>query len=315
MVKKCLAGVYLILVVFASAGQSAMLLDRVMAIVNKEVITWSDLYREMEFNANDEVRAMKDDDRRRFFKENEMSFLETLIDMKLQLQEAARNGITVSDAEVATAINNIRSKYSMSDEAFNETIRKEGFTLETYKKKMMEQIMIGRLVDQEVRNKTIVTEQEIDAYLAAHKDAAKDAEGFEISRITLKKTGNDKELEAKAQELYKSLKAGASFEELARRYSDDSSARVGGNVGFVRLSDMSEEFRNICSAIKPGDVSEPLWRSEAIYIIRVNDARIFKSEKEIREAVRQKLLNEKYNAELKSWSRGLREKAYVEIKT
>lgn len=316
MLKKYLVGACLIMGAFASSAQSAILLDRVMAIVNKEVITWSDLYREMEFNANDEVKAMKETDRQRFFKDNEKSYLENLIDTKLQLQEAARDGITVSDADVAAAINNIRNKYSMTEEVFKETISKEGFTLQTYKKKMTEQIMLGRVIDQEVRSRIIVTEQDIDAYLAEHKNAAQEMEGFDISRITLRKSGSDKELEQKAQDIYKRLRNGENFADLAARYSDDSSARTGGNLGFVRKSDMSEEFLNICSGVKPGEISEPLWSGDGgMYIIRVNEASIFKSEKEKREAVRQKLLNDRYNSEIKNWARGLREKAYVEIKT
>ncbi len=100
MIKKCLFGACLITVAFASAAQSAILLDRVMAIVNKEVITWSDLYREMEFSATDEIKAMKDEDRRSFFRENQMYFLENLIETRLQMQEAAKDGIAVSEADV-----------------------------------------------------------------------------------------------------------------------------------------------------------------------------------------------------------------------
>src|SRR5208282_3644082 len=188
MFKKGLVTVCIIIGGFASVAQSSILLDRVIAIVNKEVITWSDLYREMEFNASDQVKAMKDEDRRSFFKENEMSYLENLIDLKLKLQEAAKIGITTTDTDVAAAVNNIKGKYSMTDDVFNETIRKDGFTLETYKKKLWEQITVGRLIDQEVRSKILVTERDIDAYLAANKDVAKDLEGFGISHIRLKKT-------------------------------------------------------------------------------------------------------------------------------
>lgn len=315
MFKKALITSCIIIAGFASVAQSTILLDRVVAIVNKEVITWSDLYREMEFDASDQVRAMKDADRRRFFKENEMSFLENLIDLKLQLQEAAIDGITTSDADVAAAVKNIKSKYSMTDEIFNETIQKDGFTVENYQKKLREQITVNRLVDQEVRSKILVTERDIDAYLAANKDAAKDLEGFDISHILLKKTGDDKGLEQKAWDIYKKLRAGEGFAELARQYSDDTSARGGGDLGFIRRCDMSNEFLDICSSVKPGDISEPIWRGDGIYIIRVNEARIFKSEREMREAIRQKLLNEKFNAALKNWSRGLRDKAYVEVKT
>ncbi len=315
MLKKGLVTACIIIAGFASSAQSSILLDRVMAIVNKEVITWSDLYREMEFDASDQVKAMKDADRRSFFKENEMSFLDNLIDLKLQLQEAAKVGITTTDADVAAAVKNIKSKYSMTDEIFNETIRKDGFTLETYQKKLWEQITVSRVVDQEVRSKILVTESDIDAYLAGNKDAAKNLEGFDISHILLKRTGDDKQLEKRAWDIYKKLRAGEGFAELARRYSDDPGAQGGGDLGFIRRCDMSTEFLNVCLSIKPGDISEPLWRGDGIYIIRVNEARIFKSEKEMREAVRQKLLNEKFSAALKNWARGLRDKAYVEIKT
>ncbi|HXW68881.1 MAG TPA: peptidylprolyl isomerase [Dissulfurispiraceae bacterium] len=315
MFKKVLVTACIIITGFPSVAQSAILLDRVVAIVNKEVITWSDLYREMEFDASDQVRAMKDEDRLRFFKANEMSFLEGLIDLKLQLQEAAKEGITTSDADVAAAVQNIKSKYSMSDEIFNETIRKDGFTPETYKKKLSEQITVNRVVDQEVRSKMLVTEHDVDAYLAGNKDAVKDLEGFDISHILLKKTGDDKQLEQRAWDIYKKLQAGESFAELAKRYSDDPSARGGGALGFVRRCDMSKEFLNVCLSVKPGDISEPLWRNDGIYIIRVNEAKVFKSEQDMREAIRQKLLNEKFSAALKNWARELRDKAYVEIKT
>jgi peptidyl-prolyl cis-trans isomerase SurA len=314
MFKKSLVTACVLIASFASVAQSSILLDRVVAIVNKEVITWSDLYREMEFDASDQVKAMKDEDRRRFFKENEKSFLENLIDLKLQLQEAAKEGITTTDADVAAAVKNIKNKYSMTDEIFNETIVKDGFTLETYKKKLGEQITVNRVVDQEVRSKILVTERDIDTYLAGNKDAAKDLEGFDVSHILLKRTGDDKLLEQRAWDIYKKLQAGEGFPELARRYSDDPSARGGGDLGFVRRCDMSKEFLNVCLSIKPGDISEPLWREDGIYIIRVNEARVFKSEQEMREAIRQKLLSEKFGAALKNWARELRDRAYVEIK-
>ncbi|HMD13652.1 MAG TPA: peptidylprolyl isomerase, partial [Bacteroidota bacterium] len=302
MIKKSFVASWLIVAAFASVSQSAILLDKVIAIVNKEVITWSDVYREMEFNATDEIRAMKDTERRSFFKEHEMTFLETLIDMKLKLQEAEKNGITATDNDVETAVKNIKSKYNMTDEMLSETIKKDGFTLATYKKKIAEQIILNRVIDREVRQNILVTEREIDAYLAEHKDAVKDSEGFDMSQIVLKKTGDDKQLEQKAQDIYKRLKAGDSFAELARQYSDDVNARNGGELGFVRQCDMSKEFLDICSGVKPGEVSAPMWRNDGIYIIRVNEARVFKSAQEMREAIRQKLLSDKFDADFKSWS-------------
>ncbi|MDA8214769.1 MAG: peptidylprolyl isomerase [Nitrospiraceae bacterium] len=322
MIKKILFVVSVILLGYTTFANSAILLDKVMAIVNKEVITWSDLYKAMEFEATDEIKAMKDEDRRRFFKENESMFLESLIDMRLQLQEAAKAGVSASDEDVNRAIENIKKKYSMTDEAFKDAIGKEGFTLAEYRKKLSEQITISRIVDQDVKSKVLVTEGEIDKYIAGHKELEKESEGFNISHIFLKgsrvkgqgSSDDIKRLEEKALDIYKKIKAGENFAELARQYSEDASASIGGELGFIRKSDMSNDFLNVLSKMKAGDASEPFWGGNGIHIIRLNDKREIKSPQELREMVRQRLLEEKFSREYKNWIKGLRERAYVEIK-
>jgi peptidyl-prolyl cis-trans isomerase SurA len=314
MIKKILFVVSIILLGYTTFANSAILLDKVMAIVNKEVITWSDLYKAMGFEATDEIKAMKDEDKRRFFRENESIFLESLIDMRLQLQEAAKAGVSASDEDVNKAIENIQKKYSMTDEAFKDAIGKEGFTIAEYRKKLSEQITISRIVEQDVRSKVLVTEGEIDKYLSENKEMARESDGFNISHIFLKKTDDKKQLEEKAMEIYKKIKAGENFSDLAKQYSEDASARSGGELGFIKKSDMSKDFLDVLSKMKVGDVSEPFWGGNGIHIIRLNDKREIKSPQELREAVRQKLLDEKFSREYKNWIKGLREKAYVEIK-
>jgi len=314
MIKKILFVVSIILLGYTTFANSAILLDKVMAIVNKEVITWSDLYKAMGFEATDEIKAMKDEDKRRFFRENESIFLESLIDMRLQLQEAVKAGVSASDEDVNKAIENIQKKYSMTDEAFKDAIGKEGFTIAEYRKKLSEQITISRIVEQDVRSKVLVTEGEIDKYLSENKEMARESDGFNISHIFLKKTDDKKQLEEKAMEIYKKIKAGENFSDLAKQYSEDASARSGGELGFIKKSDMSKDFLDVLSKMKVGDVSEPFWGGNGIHIIRLNDKREIKSPQELREAVRQKLLDEKFSREYKNWIKGLREKAYVEIK-
>ncbi|MCL4536166.1 MAG: peptidylprolyl isomerase [Nitrospirae bacterium] len=314
MIKKILFVVSIILLGYTTFANSAILLDKVMAIVNKEVITWSDLYKAMGFEATDEIKAMKDEDKRRFFRENESIFLESLIDMRLQLQEAAKAGVSASDEDVNKAIENIQKKYSMTDEAFKDAIGKEGFTIAEYRKKLSEQITISRIIEQDVRSKVLVTEGEIDKYLSENKEMARESDGFNISHIFLKKTDDKKQLEEKAMEIYKKIKAGENFSDLAKQYSEDASARSGGELGFIKKSDMSKDFLDVLSKMKVGDVSEPFWGGNGIHIIRLNDKREIKSPQELREAVRQKLLDEKFSREYKNWIKGLREKAYVEIK-
>ncbi|MBI5212864.1 MAG: peptidylprolyl isomerase [Nitrospirae bacterium] len=314
MLKKLLGGICIILFGCATFAHGGILLDRVMARVNKEVITWSDLYKAMEFEATDEIKAMKDDVRRRFFKENEAAFLETLIDMRLQVQEAVKSGISVDGEEVTKAIEGIKKKYSMTDETFKNAISKEGFTINEYRKKLAEQIAIGRVVEQEVKSKILITEGDLDQYLSENKELPKESDGFNISHVFFRKADDRQQVEAKAMDIYKKIKAGGNFSETARQHSEDASAQSGGDLGFIKKSDLSKEFLDALSKMKDGDVSEPFWSGNGIHILRLNERKEFKNPQELREAVRQKMLDEKFMKEYRNWLKGLRERAYVEIK-
>lgn len=296
-----------------SKADSAILMDRIVAIVNKEVITWSELYKAMEFEATDEIRSMKEEDRRKFFRENELIFLENLIDMTLQLQEAKRAGITVQAEDINRAIDGIKTKYSLTDEQFREAIQREGYTIEQYRKKLAEQITIGRLVDQEIKSKIVITEQEIDKYIDQNKELLKD-EGFHISHIFLKALPDKKETEEKAFKIYNMLKAGENFSHIARQFSEDISSKVGGDLGFIKKTDLSDEFLKVLSKMEVGDISEPFWSRAGIHIIKLNDKREFKSQQELREFVKKKMLEEKLDNLYKNWVKSLRERAHIEIK-
>ncbi|MBF0329237.1 MAG: peptidylprolyl isomerase [Nitrospirae bacterium] len=312
--KKVLVFFFICAVFFVQNVQAAILLDKVMAIVNKEVITWSDLYRAMEFEATEAVKAMKDEERRRIFRESEMMFLEKLIDKRLVLQEAEALKIIVSEEEVNGAVKNIMDKYSMKEDAFKEAMKREGFTLAQYRKSLGEQITIGRLVDHDVRNKIVVSEAEVDKYFADNPNLAKESEGYDLSQIFIKKTNSNAQTEAKVKEIMAKIKEGSSFAAVAQQYSEDATARIGGSLGFIKKSELSPEFIKALATLKPGEMSDPFWGANGMHILLVNEVMSFKDQKELRNAVKQKLFEEKFNDQYKNWLKGLREKAYVEIR-
>ncbi len=295
-------------------SESAVLLDKIMAIVNKEVITWSELYEAMEFEASPELKAINEQERRRIFKQNESVFLDNMIDMKLQLQEAKRLGIYASEEDVNRAIEGIKKKYSMTEQMFVEAIKQEGLSISAYKRKLAEQITISRVVEQEVKSKLLITEKDIDDYISENKDVANEIEGVVISHIFLRNTEDKKQLEEKAMELYRRIIAGESFSDIARQYSEDASARSGGSMGFIKRTDISKEFSDVLTRLKVGDVSEPFWGSSGIHIIRLDERIEIRSREDLRGIIRQRLFEERFKKAYRNWIKSLREKAYVEIK-
>lgn len=305
---------FIFYLVSATIIEASVLLDKVVAIVNKEVITWSDLYKTMEFEATDAVKSLPPQERRRIFKENEHSFLETMIDMRLQLQEAEKRGMAVSKDDLKNAIEMIRKKYGMNKEDFEKALLQEGFAMKDYEKKLSEQMILNKIVDQEVRSKIIISEGDIDKELMSKQTIHKELEGYVISIITLPLENSKEETEAKAQMITDKLRAGESFVELARQYSKDPSSRLGGLIGFINKSDISSQFVKILEGLKEREFSEPFWNDKGLNIVLLNQKREIKGEKELRESVRQKLIEEAFNKEYKSWLKSLRERAYVEIK-
>ncbi|MCE5312819.1 MAG: peptidylprolyl isomerase [Nitrospiraceae bacterium] len=304
-----LALISVLLVPFYS--EAGIMLDKIMAIVNKEVITWSELYKTMEFEAPENVKAMKPEDKRKFFKENEHMFLENLIDARLQLQEAARSGMGVSEGDIDKAIAEIKSKYSLSDEKFREAIEKEGMPFKEYRRRLGEQILLGRIVEQEIRSKIVVSEKEIDDYIKNSKDPQGVTEGYDLSHIFFARSSGAMQ---KAESVYKMLSEGANFIEMAFKHSEDSSAKTGGYLGFIKKNEISPDFASVVSGMKKGDFSRPFQSGSGVHILRLNDKVEVKSQQDMRDVVKKKLLEQKSMKDYKDWTRSLREQAYIEVK-
>jgi len=305
-----------LLCIFPSASFAAILLDRVVAIVNKEVITWSELYRMMEFEATDQVKAMKEEERMKIFRGNEALFLERLIDMRLQIQEAKKLGLDVTPEEVTESIENIKKKHSMTDANFSESLKKEGLTLETYKKLLSEQIVISKVVNQQIRNKIVVSDEEVKKYIEDHREMLSDSETYNLSQIFFKKPKDDigkKTVEEKGVLIIQRLKAGENFSALAKEYSEDPSGKLGGHLGFVKKSQIAKEFKEVLTHMKAGDFSMPFWTEKGLHVIKLDEKVSAQNIDEVKENVRKQLTEEQFLDKYKSWVKGLREKAYIEI--
>lgn len=307
----------LYLLMLSVASDAAVLLDRVVAVVNKEVITWSELYKMMENEAADQVRALKEEERLKIFKDSEAAFLEKLIDIKLQIHEARRLGLDVTTEEVTEAVENIKKKYSLTDNALEESLKKEGLSFEEYKKRLSEQIVISKVVSQQIRNKVVVSEEEVKKYMEANKESFTDGETFKIKQIFLGRPKDDadiKVIEDRASIIIQRLKAGEDFSILAEEYSEDPSGKLGGDLGFIKKSQMAKEFIDALNSMKVGEFSNPFWTEKGLHIIKLEEKVSAQSTDEARESVLKQLTESQFSERYKSWIKGLREKAYIVIR-
>ncbi len=317
MLRLRLPFVAIFIIVLTVPARGAVLLDRVVAVVNQDVITWSELYKAMKMDASPNVRDMTAETRDKIFKEQEAPFLENLINVKLELQQAASEGLTVGDEEVKEAIDSIKKKYSMSDAVLAESLKKEGYTLDEYRKRLREQILVSKVVNRDIRSKILVTDSDVHNYVEGHKSSLEGVEGYRISQIFFKMPASAEEksrIEEKAEAIVKRIKGGENFAELAKEYSEDASASAGGDLGFIKKDQLMKEFRDEVARMKPGDVSSPFWSKSGLHIIKLDEKSgaggANQIEEQAREEVTKNLFNEKYN----EWVKSLRDQAFIEVK-
>lgn len=285
---------------FASA--ESFVLDRIVAVINKEAITWGELYRSMELEYGKRLSNMDDSARLEFFKSREAIHLENLINVRLQMQEAKKLGINVKDSEAEAAIESIRLKNNLSPIQFSVELKQAGHTDESYKKLIIEQITIARLVEREVRRKVNVTPADVKEYL--DRNHLGEGKFYLIRQAYFKppKIGAVEELKTKISLFMAEYNKGVDFSELVMRYSENASTENGGDLGYLHETKLSEEFNKAIATMKPGEISRPFQSQLGIHIIRLDDIR----------TPQQMLEEERFDAVYREWLRDLREGSLVE---
>ncbi|MEO5361423.1 MAG: peptidylprolyl isomerase [Nitrospirota bacterium] len=293
----------------------AVMLDQIVALVDKEVITWSDLYKAMEFDLKDKVRDMSSKERLAFLKNYEREFLERLIEMKLQLMYAESAHISVSDREIDAAIEDIMKKYSLTKEQFKDALKKEGFVFDEYRKRLGDQILLQKVGSVIVAEKLIVTDEEI----SKRKKTSKLSQGplkYKLRLILVAKKADKEEnllTKKKAEDIYDKLMKGADFKTVASQYSDAPSAPTGGDIGFVGEDEMAKEMLAVVEGMKEGNISKIFISPAGYNIVQLIEKKTLDTEEKLNTEVRAELLNEKSRQVYKDWIKSLKEKRFIKI--
>ncbi|MBF0338411.1 MAG: peptidylprolyl isomerase [Nitrospirae bacterium] len=302
-------------------GAEAVVLDRVVAVIDKEVITWGELYRAMEFDMRDEIKDLRGPQRAAFINKHEREFLDTLIDIKVQLMYAEGRNIGVSKAEVDAAIDDIKRKYSLSEQDFFGTLKKEGFNVEEYRKRLGEQILLSKLSNSEISNKVVVTESEITERLKNRRPNAISNQ-YRIRLIVISKPtdiGKDKiageglALKKKAEDIYGKLLAGEDFGKLAAQFSDGPNASNGGDIGFISKEDMDKDFLAVVEQLKEGQFSKIFVTEKGLNIVQLIEKKALDTDAQVRDELRRELFAEKSKRAFKDWIKSLKEKRFIKV--
>ncbi len=293
-------------------AETPFVLDKIVAVVNNQVITWSELYQAMEFDYSRQISSLSAQEKRKFLKAHEAAYLDKMIDMTLQVQEAKKLKMSVDSKELDDAISAIKKKYSMDDSAFAEALKSEGLTLKQYKKRLSDQILVSELVSKEVREKINVSGAQVADYLKSKGLEANGGDSYKLAQIFFRMPqdpGQKKAIEKEADEALQKIHAGGHFMAVAKLYSE-----ADPDIGVISKDMLSSDMIAIVARMKVGDVSKPFWTENGLYILKLEGESSSERPKDLESGVKKELVEAKFEKDYKLWLKGLRERSYVDIK-
>jgi len=258
----------------AAWGQRAVLVDRIVAVVNKEVITASEL--------NDAVGSAERHLRRqgtqlppRDLLERQM--LERLVIEKAQLNMARETGIRVDELQLDRAVQRVAEQNRMTLAEFRGALERDGVPFAAYRDDLREQIILSRLREREVMDRIQVSDGEIDLFLAEMKAPADRVE-FNLAHVLVRipEQASPERIEAargRADKVVLEARGGGDFARLAASYSDAPDALQGGVLGWRAQDRLPDLFVAALSKMRPGEISEVLRSPAGFHVVKLLERR------------------------------------------
>jgi peptidyl-prolyl cis-trans isomerase SurA len=251
-----------------------VVIDRIVAVVNNEVITRGDLeerYRMATMQLKQQGTPLPPRD------VLEKQILDRLIIDRVQLQLARETGLRVDDAELDRSLQRIAGDNKLTLPQMRATLEKDGVPFSKFREDIRNEIILARLRQREVDNKIVVSEGEIDGFLAAQQRDSR-REEFNLSHIlvTVPEHASPEQIQARrarAEQALQQLRTGADFRQVAATFSDASDALKGGVIGWREAERLPTLFLDALKTLGAGEVAPLLRSPNGFHILKLNDRR------------------------------------------
>ena len=267
----CLRFVFLLCGLAACGVAQAQQAGRIVAVVNDDIITRYDLIARLGIALSSSNVRDTPEVRRRLGSQ----ILRTLMDERLQSQEAERLGIGVSEHEIARQIADIEKRNNLQPGGLDRFFRSNRLDIEALKEHLRVEAAWSKVLARRIAPRVEVGADEVEARLAERRAAVGSSE-YVVSEIFLAMNdpAREAEVRAVADGIVAQLRAGASFEGLARQFSQSSSAAIGGNLGRVRAGQLDSRLEAALDSLVPNGFSVPVRLENGFYILLLRERRV-----------------------------------------
>jgi peptidyl-prolyl cis-trans isomerase SurA len=298
-------------------AQEAQVVDGMAAIVNGDVITYSQvrqLCAPREKLLRSQLKGKELEDK---LIELRKAALKDLIDRRLVIQAFKKESYQIPDHIVDQRMRQIiQDSFGGDRNTFIKTLEAQNFTLGEFKEKEMERIIVQAMRSHNVKTNTIISPTKVEEYYRKHHDEFTSKEQIKLRMIMIpgqKDTASAPAQKALAEEVLGKLAGGAEFDQTAQVYSEDSTRDNGGDWGWIEHNTLAAPLEKFAFNMPIGRISNIIEYAGNYYILKVEEKRggTTRSLAEARADIEKKLIQEEAQGIQERWIASLREKAYI----
>ena len=331
-----------------SAFAAGQVIEEIVARVNSQIITRSEFLRSKD-QLKDDVKQQDPANADKLFEDREKDILRDLIDQQLLLEKGKDLDIN-GDTDLIKRLDQMRKDMKLETmEELEKAATAQGISYEDFKQNMRNQIITQKVIGEEVGSHLSIPKEEEQKFYDEHKNEMERPESVRLSEILVapqkptpakpadgnagdsgavdnsksqdaaKQAADAAALaaaEAKANDILKQIRAGANFDDLAKKYSEGSSAAQGGDLGVFKRGTLAKELEDKTFAMKAGEITDVVRTKPGYIILKVSDHQMagIPPLKEIEPKIQDALYYEKLQPALRAYLTKLREEAYIDVK-
>jgi peptidyl-prolyl cis-trans isomerase SurA len=313
----------ILLALLLPAGLSAdTVVEEIIARVNNQIITRTQFQREQQ-QIREEAQKENAQQADQVVADQQKDILRGLIDRQLLLDKGKELGIT-ADTELIKRLDDMRKQMNLgSMDDLEKAAEAQGVSFEDFKQNMRTEIITQQVIQREVGGHINVTKEEEQKFYNEHKSQMERKEQVRLSEILVstEQAGDDPQkidaAKAKAEDLLKQIRAGASFEDIAKKNSNGATAAQGGDLGepFER-GKLAKQLEDLTFGMKKGDVSDVIRTKQGFVILKVTEHQQagIPAFNDIENRVQEAVYMQKMQPALREYLKRLREEAFIDIK-
>ncbi len=293
---------FFVLAFLSSSAVHAKLVDGIAAIINGDVITFSEVDERTSLAHQDRAHALAD-----------------LVGERLLEADVRSLHLEVTPDELDRAVDEVRKENNLDADRFEQALKSQGLTMERYRAQLSKQIARMKLMQVKVKGKVTISDEDVKTTYRQETATAASLVHARHLFVAVKEGSPIADVQAgrtKAERALAEIKAGKEFAVAAKQYSDAPTAHLGGDLGFIRRGELLPEIEQAAFALAPGQVSEVIRARGGFHLVKVEEKKLDAPPdfEHAKDAIRERLMRAALEKEAQRYVQQLRKEASVEVK-